>query len=147
MATSVQLEIQNGNGTKNALLADQGAIIMRPYAAGANTWAYAAASGGIVNTTTAVTIANAAGAGIRNAITHITLYAEALGAATELAIRDGAAGTVIWRIKIPTGGLPLTSLSFPVPIRSSANTLLEVVTLTASVTGAVYFNASGYTSA
>jgi hypothetical protein len=73
--------------------------------------------------------------------------AEALGTATELAIRDGAAGTVMWRIKVPTGGLPLTEITFNPPLRQAAvNTLIEVITLTASVTGAVYFNAQGFIS-
>jgi hypothetical protein len=74
--------------------------------------------------------------------------AEALGAATELAIRDGAAGTVLWREKIGTPGVPQgVSINFQTPLRGTANTLLEVVTLTASGTGAVYFNAQGYAAA
>jgi hypothetical protein len=72
---------------------------------------------------------------------------EALTTATELAIRDGAAGTVIWRTKIPTGGLPTTTFDFTTPIRGTAATLLEVVTLTASGAGAVYVNAQGFTAA
>jgi hypothetical protein len=111
------------------------------------SWSYAAASGGILNTTTAVTIKAAAAAGIRNYITNIQIMSEALTTATELAIRDGAAGTVIWRIKIPTGGLPTLSLEFNTPLRGTAATLLEVVTLTASGAGAVYFNAQGFTGA
>ena len=77
-------------------------------------------------------------------MSSLQIYAEPLGAATEFAIRDGAAGTVIWRIKIPTTGLPLTNIDFPVPLKGSTNTLMEVVTLTASVTGAVFFNATGF---
>ena len=69
---------------------------------------------------------------------------EALTNATELAIRDGANGTVLWRTKIGTGGLPLANIKFDDPLRGTANTLLEVVTLTASGAGAVYFNAQGY---
>src|SRR5262245_42737144 len=108
-------------------------------------WNYAAALNGIVNTTTAVTI-KAAVPGQRNIITAMQIMAEALGAATEFAIRDGAGGTVLWRTKIGTGGL-LPGLAIPMPstIVGSPNTLLEIVTLTASVTGAVYFNAQGIT--
>jgi hypothetical protein len=108
-------------------------------------WTYAAAASGIVNTTTAVTFKTAAGAGLRNYITGIQITADALGAATELAIRDGAAGAVLWRIKINTAGLLQgIDIEFKTPLRGTANTLLEVVTLTASVTGAVYFNAQGF---
>lgn len=108
-------------------------------------WSYAAANTGIVNTTTAVTIKAAAGSNFRNCVTAIQIMAEALGTATEVAIRDGAGGTVLWRTKIGTGGLTGgISMIFPSPVCGSANTLLEVVTITASGTGAVYFNAQGF---
>lgn len=123
-----------------------GVPITKPYSIPEGEWLYAAAASGIVNTTTAVTIKTAGGAGIRNYITSIQVMAETLTNATELAIRDGAAGTVIWRTKIPTGGLPSTLFTFPNPLKGTANTLLEVVTLTASGAGAVYFNAQGYSA-
>jgi len=107
-------------------------------------WVYAAALNGIVNTTTAVTVKAAAGASLRNYITNIQVMSEALTTATELAIRDGAGGTVIWRTKIPTGGLPTLNIDFNVPLKSTANTLLEVLTLTASGAGAVYVNLQGF---
>lgn len=108
-------------------------------------WTFASAASGILNTTTAVTIKAAAAAGFRNYIHSIQVMSEVLGTATELAIRDGAGGTVLWRTKIPTTGL-LTgeAIVFAVPLEGSVATLLEVVTLSASVTGAVYFNAQGY---
>jgi len=110
-------------------------------------WLYAAASGGISNSTTAVTIAAAAGGTLRNYITGIQIFSDALGAATEIAVRDGAAGTVLWRGKIGTAGITGgEAIVFPVPLKGTANTLMEVVTLTASVTGAVYFNAQGFTA-
>lgn len=121
-----------------------GVPITKPYSIPEAEWSYAAAAGGILNTTTAVTIKTAAGSGLRNYITSIQVMSEALTTATELAIRDGAAGTVIWRTKIPTAGLPSVQFDFPNPLKSTANTLLEVVTLTASGAGAVYFNAQGY---
>jgi hypothetical protein len=121
-----------------------GVPVTKPYSIPEGEWLYAAAASGIVNTTTAVTIKTAGGAGIRNYITSIQVMSETLTTATELAIRDGAAGTVIWRTKIPTGGLPTTTIAFPSPLKGTANTLLEVVTLTASGAGAVYFNAQGY---
>ena len=110
-----------------------------------NEWVYAAASGGITNTTTAVTIVAAQAAGVRNYLTSLQLSSDALGAATEIAIRDGAGGTVLWRGKIGTAGIAgVITIQFSDPLKSTAATLLEVVTLSASVTGGVYVNAQGY---
>lgn len=120
-----------------------GAAVNKPFQVPELDWSYPAAAGGISNTTTAVTMVAAAGAGIRNYITSVQLSAGALGAATEVAIRDGAGGAVIWRGFLSTsGGAVNAALSSP--IKSTANTLLEVVTLTATITGAVYVNAQGY---
>jgi hypothetical protein len=109
-------------------------------------WNYAAAAGGIVNTTTAVTIKAAAGAGVRNYISSLNISHDALGAATEIVIRDGAAGTVIWRGKLQTTAAEDKAIIFNLPLRGSPNTLLEVATLTA-VTGGVFVNVQGYTGA
>lgn len=110
-----------------------------------NKWSYAAATGGILNSNVAVTI-RAAQTGKKNYVCSLQIHAEALGSATEVAIRDGAGGTVLWRTKVGTGGLPLVSVEFEDAIEGSENTLLEVVTLTASGTGAVYINAQGYSA-
>jgi hypothetical protein len=122
-----------------------GRMVVRPHSIPENEWSYAAANGGIVNTTTAVTI-KANVASLRNYLTTLQVQSAPLTNATELAIRDGAGGTVLWRINIPTTGLDLKQIKFDDPIKSTANTLLEVVTLTASGAGAVYFNAQGYTA-
>lgn len=109
-------------------------------------WSYAAAASGIVNSNAAVSI-RAAQTGKKNFVVSVQLMAEALGTATEVAIRDGAGGTVLWRVKISTSGLLQgTSYYFDPPIQGSTGNLLEVLTLTASGTGAVYFNAQGYTA-
>lgn len=122
------------------------ALAVKPFATDAESWTYAAAVGGISNTTTAVTV-RAAVAASRNCITGFQIASDALGAATEFAIRDGAAGTVIWRTKIGTAGyVNGFNATLPMPLCGTTNTLLEVVTLTASITGAVYFNAQGYTA-
>ncbi|MGZ3398164.1 MAG: hypothetical protein ACXWKX_03285 [Caulobacteraceae bacterium] len=128
----------------NLRMSPNRALLTKPFASDAETWSYAAAASGIVNTTTAVTMKAAAGAGLRIYTTACQVSADALGAATEVAIRDGAAGTVLWRVKIGTGGLSLTNIDFPVPLRGTANTLEEVVTLTATTTGGVYVNCQGY---
>jgi len=121
--------------------------IQKPYGPAETDWQFAVATGGIVNTTTAVTLKAAGAANIRNYCTGIQIMAQALGAATEIAIRDGAGGTVLWRSFIPTTGLPLTNIEFPTPLRGTAATLVEFVTLTASVTGAVFISAQGYQGA
>ena len=110
-----------------------------------NEWVYAAASGGITNTTTAATLVAAQAAGVRNYLTSLQISSDVLGAATEIAIRDGAGGTVLWRGKIGTAGIAgVITIQFSDPLKSTAATLLEVVTLSASVFGGVYVNAQGY---
>jgi hypothetical protein len=121
-----------------------GVLVNAPYTIPEASWQYPAAASGILNTTTAVTIKTAAATGVRNYITSIDVMHQALGTATELAIRDGAGGTVIWRSFLPAGATGRFTVEFPVPLRGTAATLLEVVTLTATGTGAVYFNAQGY---
>jgi hypothetical protein len=109
-------------------------------------WHFASATLGIVNTTTAVTLKAAAGAGLRNYMSSIDLAAELLGAATELAVRDGVAGPVLWRSKLGTAALGQVTLNFNPPIQGSPNVLMEVVTLTATVTGGVFVNAHGFSA-
>jgi len=141
--TSNKTSVGNGQIVRPIGTVD-GKLIVRQHSIPENEWNYAAASGGILNTTTAVTIKTAAGAPYRNYLTSLQIQSEALANASELAIRDGAGGTVLWRIKIPVTGLDLKQIKFGDPLKSTSSTLLEVVTLTASGTGAVYFNAQGY---
>jgi len=143
--TSNKTSVGNGQVVRPISTVD-GRMVVRPHSIPENEWNYVAAAGGILDTTTAVTIKSGAGVGVRNYITSLQIQSEALATATELAIRESPGGTTIWRIKIPTTGLPLTTIVFADPIRSPANSLLEVVTLTASGTGAVYFNAQGYSA-
>ena len=112
-------------------------------AAPATAWQYAAAAGGIVNTSTAVTIATAGGAGIRNYLTSLNIISDVLTVASEIVVRDGAAGPVLWRGKLPTTGGPLNPI-FATAIKGTANTLMEIATITPTVTGAVYCNAQGF---
>lgn len=113
------------------------------YNPNSDRWAYAAAASGIASSTTAVTI-KAAVSGKRNFVSAIQISHATLGAATEVAIRDGAGGTVLWRGTLNTVANENLSVEFPVPLMGSVNTLLEFVVLT-SVTGGVYINAQGYT--
>lgn len=115
-----------------------------PVAPLAQEWSYAAAASGIAASTTAVTIKAApAVASMRNYITDIQIQTATLGNATELCIRDGAGGTVLWRTQLQTTAMPVIGINFQTPLRGSPGNLLEVVTLT-SATGGVYFNAQGF---
>lgn len=149
LPTLFEVRTSNKTGTSSGqyirpVATTTGVQVAKPYQVPELDWTYAAASGGITNTTTAVTIVSAAGAGIRNYLTGLQISNSTLGAGTELAIRDGAGGTVLWRGILATAASDPGAISFPSPLRGTANTLMEVVTLTASVTGAVYFNAQGY---
>lgn len=147
VTTGQAVDVQASNrGSLYVTNGVEGALINKPYAVATSDWNYAAASGGISNTTTAVTIAPAAGGVLRNYVTAIQLSTTALGVSTELVIRDGAGGTVLWRGTLSTTAANPSAFTLPSPIKGSANTLMEVVTLTASVTGSVYFNAQGYTA-
>ena len=110
----------------------------------ANTpWSYAAASGGIVNTT-GVTIKTAAGAALRNYLR--TLQISNGGAAgTDVQIRDGASGTVVWRGYVPAMANGECH-KFDPPLKGTANTLMEVG-LSSATTVAVYVNAQGFIAA
>jgi hypothetical protein len=121
-----------------------GQSVVKPYGTAENDWQYAAAAGGITNSTADVVIKTAGAAGIRNYITSISIMSEALATATELVIKEGAG--IIFRTKITTAGQPLTHVEFPTPLKGAAATQLSVALLTASATGAVYFNAQGYQS-
>ncbi|WP_438979615.1 hypothetical protein [Polynucleobacter sp.] len=142
--TSSKTSVTNATLVRPIATTD-GRLITRLNSIPENEWQYAAASGGITNTTTAVTIVAAQAAGVRNYLTSLQLSSDALGAATEIAIRDGAGGTVLWRGKIGIAGIAgVSNIQFSDPLKSTAATLLEVVTLSASVTGGVYVNAQGY---
>lgn len=137
------------NGTSwDPLPGDTNGLVTQPYAKAGSRWTYAPAAGGIVNSTTAVTVATAGGASIRNYVTGVQCDSDALGAATEVAIRDGAGGTVLWRGGIAMAGwLNGRDIVFMVPLKGTANTLVEIVTLTASITGGVRCNLQGFTGA
>ena len=142
--TSSKTSVTSGQAVRPISTVD-GRQVVRLNSIPENEWVYAAASGGITNTTTAVTLVAAQAAGIRNYLTSLQLSSDALGAATEIAIRDGAGGAVLWRGKIGTAGITgVSTIQFSDPLKSTAATLLEVVTLSASVTGGVYVNAQGY---
>lgn len=144
VATAVDTTLVAGD-TSRLFCTTAGGLVQWPYAVPDVSWQHAAPASGLVNTTTAVTMKAASAAGVRNYITSCQLAHDALSAATELVIRDGAAGTVIWRTKLQTPALTTTDIDFPTPLRGTAATLLEYATLTA-VTGGVYLNCTGVTA-
>lgn len=70
----------------------------------------------------------------------------AFGTSVPIAIRDGAGGTVIFALSVPTAGfLQPVSIVFETPLQGTANTLLEVVTTTANTSGTAWVNCQGHT--
>lgn len=141
--TSNKTSVGNGQIVRPIGTVD-GKLIVRQHSIPENEWAYAAASGGLVNINAPLSVKSGAGAGLRNYVTSIQFQAEPVTNPTEFEVRDGSGGTVLWRIKIPAGGIPLGSHRFDDPLRTTQNTALYIVTTTASGAGAVYFNAQGY---
>lgn len=112
-------------------------------------WRYTSGTTPILsNTTTAVTIKAAGGAGVKTMLDNCQLTTTAFGAAVPLVWRDGAAGTVMFSLIVPTAGyLQPISLYFAPPLVGTANTLMEVSTPTANTSGSVTLNCQGHTGA
>jgi hypothetical protein len=110
-------------------------------------WRYTSGTSPILsNTTTAVTIKASAGGALKNAIDSCQLTTTAFTASVPLAIRDGAGGTVMWALTVPTAGfLQPVNIVFEQPLVGTAATLMEVVTTTANTAGTVTFNCQGHT--
>jgi len=142
--TSSKTSVANATLVRPIATTD-GRQIVRLDAIPENEWSYVAASGGITNTTTAVTIAGGAGSGVRNYITSLQVSSDTLGTATEVFIQDGVAGAILWRAKIGTAGtVGIQDIRFHPPLRGSTNTLLQAACVTATGTGSIYLNAQGY---
>jgi hypothetical protein len=119
-----------------------GKLIVIQDAPAADTWSYAAASGGIVNTT-GVT-AKTATASKRHYVRAVQVINGHATVSTDVQIRDGASGTVMHRgfAQAAGGGYAMT---FEPPLRFTSNTLIEVACGTSG--SATYVNLQGYTSA
>ena len=130
----------------DASMTSAGQLIQKQFASAENDWQYAAAAGGL--TTASAQEIKGAVANLKNYLTGITISATALGAATELVIREGSTGTILFRIPIPVAGVVINQINFPTPIKTAAiNTAISAQLLTSPVTGGVYVNAQGYQSA
>lgn len=114
--------------------------LTQPFVVPASRFNFAGATGGIVNTT-AVPIAAAGGVGVRNYVAAVQ-YFNSAAVASEIEIRDGS--TVIWRGYAPASMTVPISVVFPVPLRGSANTAINVAMATTAT--ATRVSAQGYQS-
>lgn len=109
----------------------------------ANGWSYAAASGGIEDTSD-VAIKAAAGIGRSNYLSQIEIVNIDASVATEVVVKDGS--TVIWRSHFPAKAASTTPVpaqfNFNPPLVGSQNTALNVACITTSAQ--VYVNARGF---
>ena len=136
--TAAYTSVATGD-TADLITTVQGVQIIRPYQIPELEWSYAAASGGITNTTD-VALAAAAGAGLRRYVTSIGI-SNASAVATEVVLKDGS--TVIWRGYVAANA-PLTHIDFSNPLKTTANAALNVACITTA--SAIYINAQGYTA-
>lgn len=111
----------------------------------ANTWQYAAASGGITGTT-AVTLAPAPAAGKRNYLESMQIINTDASVGTEVVIKDGA--VIIWRGFAPASIALVTQpsmvqITFQPPLRQpSVGVALSAACITDS--SQTYVNAQGF---
>lgn len=104
----------------------------------ASQWSYAAASGGITDTSD-VTLIAAAGTGKANYLTSLQVM-NSSATATEVVVKSGS--TVLWRVKVGASMIQPIDIKFDPPLASAENTALTAACITtATVT---YVNAQGY---
>lgn len=130
------------NNDRTDIRADTlGHQVVRPYALHENL--ISAATAAITNTTSTSVLA-AAGAGVRNYVTSVLVTNSHATVGTLVTITDGSGGTTLYAgYAAPVGGG--FALSFPTPLRGSANTAIHAV---CGTTGSnTYVSASGYKSA
>lgn len=139
---NVNVTLTNAVAAANTITTN-GAVVNRQFAIPELDWSYAALTGGIINTTD-VTVKAAAGAGLRNYVTGLNCTNAAAAVATEVVLKDGA--TVIWRgyLGLVAQGSAMIAVAFPTPLKSTANTALNVAAITTAA--AVYCNLQGYTA-
>jgi hypothetical protein len=108
--------------------------------ASADDWSYAAASGGITDTSD-VTLVAAQGNGYVNYLTALQIRNADASVATEVVIKSGASD-ILWRIDLDANS-PMMTVEFPQPLRAATNTALTAACITTS--SETYVNAQGYT--
>ena len=135
--TSSKTSVTSGQAVRPISTVD-GRQVIRLNSIPENEWVYAAASGGITNTSDVALVA-AQGAGIKNYLTGLSV-ANANATASEIVIKDGAS-TVIWRMYLAANA-PIQSIKFVTPLQSTANTALNVACITTGTQ--TYISAQGY---
>lgn len=120
-----------------------GQLVTLPYSVTSATWNYVPPAGGINGSASPVVAQAADAGGLKHHITQLVLTTDALSAATDFLILNGA--TVIERVRLSTATLQPLVINFPVPLVCSANTAVNIQTL-AAVTGGVYASLRGYLS-
>jgi hypothetical protein len=139
-AQQVQMYADSGNHRVTVKESTPFPTLTQPFVVPASRWNYAGATGGITNTT-AVALAAAGGTGVRNYLAALQ-YMNSAATASEIEVRDGS--TVIWRGYVPASMTVAANVIFPVPLRGSANTALNVALLTTAT--ATRVSAQGYVS-
>ena len=142
MPTSIEARTTSKSFVSNAtytrpIATVDGRQIIRLNSIPENEWQYAAASGGITDTANVVLQA-AAGSGIKNYLTGLSV-ANANATASEVVVKDGS--TVIWRMYLAANA-PIQNIKFITPLQSTANTALNVACITTGTQ--TYINAQGY---
>jgi hypothetical protein len=103
-------------------------------------WQYAGATGGITNTSD-VAVAAAAGANVRNYLCGLQIK-NTSAVASEIVAKDGS--TIIWRGHVGASMTFMETITFPVCLKGSANTALNIALITTST--ATVVSAQGYTA-
>lgn len=129
----------SASGDWHGLVFDQSGRLKIWRSGSAGDWSAA----GTLTSGSATTIKTSAGSGVRNRINAIQISHTLLGAATVLAIRDGAGGTVLWNVALDTTLSQGQGYVIDPPVCGGNATLLEVILLTNPVSGSVYANVQG----
>ena len=116
-----------------------GALVVQPYNIPELSWQYATAIASPITGTTATAMKAAAAAGIRNYLTSFTAYNNS-ATASIITIQDGS--TVIYTDYLPANGV--IRKEFPVPLRGTAATALNVVLNTNATS--TFVSANGFTA-
>ena len=118
----------------------QGVLITRPHQLPDLEWSYAATSSGISNAAD-VSLAGAAGAGLRRYLTSLAVK-NANATVTEVVVKDGS--TVIWRGHLNGSMASTDQIIFNNPLKTTVNTALNFACVASGAQ--VYVNAQGYTA-
>ncbi len=108
-----------------ALMNVVGAQVVLPYAIPESTWQYGSSTA--ATGTADVVVKAAAAAGIRNYMTSLQ-YQNTSGVASVIVVKDGS--TVIWAGVAPASMAVPANITFPVPLRGTAATAMNVALLT-----------------